>query len=84
MNESHHHRSNEVTIRRCTEGCLVLQFGLTMVHLDEPLFRKFAQIVIATSVQLDQEQRLRKVAQLNAEPCHGRVEPGELDRGFEA
>ena len=84
MHESTQHRSHEITIRRCTEGCLVLQFGLTMVHLDEALFQRFAQIVMATSVQLTQEQKLRKIAKHQSEKCHGRVEATDLDRGFEA
>ena len=84
MHNSHKHRANEVTIRRCTEGCLVLQFGLTMIHLEEPLFRQFADIVMATSVQLDQERKRRKIARMKSRPDHSRVESEELERGFEA
>lgn len=83
MHDSKHHRSHEITIRRCTEGCLVLQFGLTMVHLDIALFQRFAQIVMATSVQLNQEQKQRQVAQLS-NGCGASLQGDDLDRGYEA
>ena len=84
MHNSKHHRSQEITIRRCSEGCMVLQFGLTMIHLDQNLFQQFAQIVMATSIQLDQERKLRRIAEMQTDPCEGRVESVDLDLGFEA
>ena len=84
MHDSKHHRSHEITIRRCTEGCIVLQFGLTMVHLDEPIFKRFAQIVMATSVQIDQDEKLRRIRKLEAKKCPESMEYLELERGFEA
>ena len=84
MHDSKHHRSQEITIRRCTEGCIVLQFGLTMVHLDEPLFKRFAQIVMATSVQLDQDEKLRRIRKRAATRSLEGMESPELEGSFEA
>ena len=84
MRDSKHHRSQEITIRRCTEGCLVLQFGLTMVHLEEPLFKRFAQIVMATSIQLDQEEKLRRIRKRAATRNIEDMESSELEGSFDA
>ena len=84
MRSSNRHHSHEISIRRCSEGCIVLQFGLTMIHLEPNIFQQFAQIVMATSIQLDQEQKRRRIAELQAGSCQGRVEPVDLDLGFEA
>ena len=83
MHDSKQHRSNEITIRRCSEGCLVLQFGLTMIHLDHELFQRFAQIVMATSVQLNQQQKRQRVAQMS-NGCTASLQGDDLDRGYEA
>ena len=41
-----------ITLHRCHNGNIVLQFGVTMIHLQPHLFHQFAELIEKTADQM--------------------------------
>ncbi len=57
-----------ITLHHCHNGNIVLQFGVTMIHLRPHLFHQFAQMVSKSSKQLQDNQKTLEIEVSYSQP----------------
>ena len=57
-----------ITLHHCHNGNIVLQFGVTMIHLQPDLFNQFAAMIAKTSKHLAESHKTMDIEMTYAQP----------------